>query len=161
VNIVLDVNGEHLTVNVPPEKRLVDVLRDDCSLNGTKADCYSGDCGSCTVIADNRLVRSCLIPAFAARGLEIMTIEGFSRTRAYREVVAGFADAGYRPCRYCAQARILGVHLLLESNLTPSETDILEASSMPYCRCADDASLFDAVSRIAVTRGRRRRGAYR
>ena len=156
MKISFTLNGTITTVNVPPEKRLVDVLREDCDLRATKAGCYAGECGSCTIIRDGDIAQACLIPAFAARESEITTIEGFSKTRAYREIMAGFDDAGYRPCRYCKQSRVLCSHLLLSRDPTPSLSAILDAMRGNTCRCSDISTLVDAIGRIAVLRGGRR-----
>ena len=158
MRIAFQLNGSDISVEVPPEKRLVDVIREDCGLRGTKSGCYAGDCGSCTIIMNGDVVQSCLIPSFAARGAEVMTIEGFSRTRAFREIQTGFAESGYAPCSYCHQARVLSAHALLQRSPTPSRADILEMTRGITCRCTDLATLYEAIGRIAILRGRGRRG---
>lgn len=158
MNITFTLNGKSVSVDVEPEKRLVDVIRENFELTGTKAGCYAGSCGACTVLVGGRLACSCLMPAFTARGTEVVTIEGFSRTRDYADITKAFAEAGYYPCSYCAGGRVLAVEALLTRHLDPSEREILDALAGITCQCADLTSLTKAVGIAAFTRKTRRRG---
>ena len=100
MNIAFTLNGKSVVVNVEPEKRLVDILRENFSITSAKAGCYSGECGACSVLFDGALACSCMVPAFAVRGGEVLTIEGFEGSEEHAEIIKAFGDAGYRPCSY-------------------------------------------------------------
>lgn len=157
MKITFELNGENRSLESPSEKRLVDLLREECGLTGTKSGCYSGECGSCFIMLNGKVVQSCLVPAFAARGTKVVTIEGFLKTREGRDIVAGFHEAGYSPCSFCVQSRVFTVMVLLESNPTPSRADISEAVHGITCRCSDLTSFISAIGKVAIRRGRRRR----
>lgn len=158
MNVSFSLNGKNVAIDVEPEKRLVDVLREDLRLTGTKAGCYAGLCGTCHVLVGGRLNRSCMLPAFTARGAEVVTIEGFARTRDYAEIVKAFEEAEYYPCGYCSAGRILAVEALLSEYPDPSESEILAGLSGITCHCADQTSLIKAVEIAAFARKLRRRG---
>lgn len=158
MTIGFTLNGKNVSVDVEPEKRLVDVLRENFQLTRTKAGCYEGTCGVCSVLSGGRLACSCLLPAFTARGTDIVTIEGYSRTREYTEIIRAFAEANYYPCDYCSSGRILAVEALLNEHPDPSETEILTATSGITCQCADYTALVKAVEIAAFARKMRRRG---
>ncbi len=157
MTVAFMLNGRSVTVNVEPERRLVDILREDFELTRTKAGCYAGDCGACTVLLNGALAVSCMLPAFALRGASVLTIDGFSRTRDYGDILRSFNEAGYAPCGYCAQGRILSVHVLLEKHAEPSEEQILSGLAGIGCQCADYSTLLRAVSLAASARKSRRR----
>jgi len=156
VIVSFTLNGRNVSVNVDPLRRVVDLLRDELHLTRTKASCYAGGCGSCGVLLEGNLVPSCLIPAFALRGANVTTFEGFARSREYGEIARAFSEAGYSPCGHCSQGRVLAVHALLERTPDPSEGDILRAFSGFTCQCADYTSLVAAVELAASARKRRR-----
>lgn len=158
MNISFSLNGKNVAIDVEPEKRLVDVLREDFHLIGTKAGCYAGRCGTCHVLIGGRLGCSCMLPAFTARGAEVVTVEGFARTREYGEIVDAFEQAEYYPCEYCSAGRILAVEALLAEHPDPSESEILTGLSGITCHCADQSSLSKAVEIAAFSRKLRRRG---
>lgn len=148
-------NGKSVTVNTDPGRRLVQILRENLQLTGTKAACYRGECGSCTVSLDGELVPSCLVPAFAVRGASVLTVEGFAKNRELAEISRAFDEADYRPCGHCRGARTLAVHALLERTPQPTEPEILEGISGIRCECADVSGLIRAVNRAAFARSRR------
>jgi carbon-monoxide dehydrogenase small subunit len=148
-------NGEDLVLNTFAENRLVDILRETFGLTGTKASCYNGKCGACSIIFNGEVVKSCLIPAYKIRGSEIITIEGFSLTDEYGDIVKGFSEAGLKNCGYCDTGKILSTEALLGRNNQPSEEEILSAFSGIRCRCTEPGELVRGIT-AAVEQRRRR-----
>ena len=148
-------NGEDVTVDTFAEKRLVDILRNTFSLLGTKAGCYAGKCGNCSVIFNGNVLNSCLIPAFKIQGSEIITIEGFSQTDEYEDIVAGFGEAGLENCGFCKTGKILTTEALLGRNRQPSRNEILSAFKGIRCRCTEPEELVQGVTIVSELRRRR------
>jgi carbon-monoxide dehydrogenase small subunit len=148
-------NGEDVSVRARTGDRLSDILRSSFGLLGVQSDCRSGRCGRCLVFLDGRLVPSCLVPAFRARGSEIVTIEGFALTDEYQDIVAGFASAGMETCGFCESGKILAAAALLDHRSRPTPEEILEQLSSAPCRCTDPESLVKAVQAAAEHRARR------
>ena len=153
VNFIL--NGQDEVINTNAQRRLVDILREIYQLFGAKTDCYSGICGKCSVIFNGDVVRSCLIPAFRMQRSEIITIEGFSQTDEYQDIVQGFAGGGTEICGHCKTAKILTAEALLSKNPRPGPKDILAAFSGIKCRCTEPESLVQDVLAAAENRQRR------
>jgi len=141
-------NGEDVVVQTNAETRLVDILRDTFKLLGTKAGCYTGNCGSCSVIFNGDVIKSCLIPAFKISDSEIITIEGFSQTVEYSDIVNAFAQSGVENCGFCDAGKILAAEALLSKNLRPSKNEILAAFHGIRCRCTDPEGLIRAVKMV-------------
>ena len=148
-------NGEDVVINADAEHRLIDIIREDFSLTGAKTGCFGGICGLCSVILNGDIVKSCIIPALKIRGCEIITIEGFSMTDEYHDIVQGFHSAEVKNCGYCDTGKILTTEALLIRNPRPSQRDILLAFSGIKCRCTDQASLVKGVLAVAENRQRR------
>ncbi|MDR1025549.1 MAG: 2Fe-2S iron-sulfur cluster binding domain-containing protein [Treponema sp.] len=148
-------NGEDVVVRSDAELRLVDILRNSFALLGTKSGCLTGCCGACMVIFNGVIVQSCLIPAFRIRGSEIITIEGFSQTDEYQDIVEGFTRAALRSCAVCKNGKILAAEALLERTPRPERRQILDAFSGIRCRCIDPDTLVEAVQIAAEIRQRR------
>jgi carbon-monoxide dehydrogenase small subunit len=153
INFIL--NGEDVGANVRAFDRLSDVLRDSFGLLGVRSDCRCGRCGRCLVFLGGRLVPSCIVPAFAARGKEIITIEGFAQTEDYIDISAGFLDAGVVTCGFCEGPKIMAAAALLERNPRPDPATIIEQMSSAPCRCTDPESLVRAVQAVAERRAKR------
>jgi len=151
-------NGDDLELQCGAEKRLADILRDDFGLLGTKTGCYSGQCGSCSIIFNEEVVKSCLIPAFKVKGSEIVTIEGFSQTDEYQDIIQGFSEAGLETCGFCVTGKILTAEALLGRNRDPSRDEILSAFIGIKCRCTEPEELVQAVIKAAEYRRRRHHG---
>ena len=158
MNVTFTLNGKSVTVNAEPDQRLVQILREELQLAGTKAGCYRGECGSCSVLLGGELIPSCLVPAFAVRGATVVTIEGFARTREYAEIIHAFEEAEYAPCGHCLGGRVLAIHALLVRLPSPSEREILAGLSGIRCQCADVSSLLRAVNLVAYSRTRKPHG---
>jgi carbon-monoxide dehydrogenase small subunit len=148
-------NGEDVSLRVRTVDRLVDLLRDHFKLMGLRADCRRGLCGACLAFVDGRLTPTCLVPAFAAAGKEIVTIEGFRGTEEYADLAAAFDEAGVEDCGFCRNAKLLAAAALLERNGRPDGAAIAEGMSVVRCRCTDHAQIERAVLAAADRRSRR------
>lgn len=147
------INGEPKTVFVYPMERLLDVLRGQLVLTGTKEGCGEGECGSCSVLMDSMLVNSCLVPVLQAAGTNITTIEGLARNSRLHPLQTAFLDCGGAQCGICTPGMILAAAHLLDKQPQPTLDDIREALSGNLCRCTGYMQIFDAVMQAA------RRGA--
>ena len=148
-------NGEDVIVRTNAETRLVDILRYTFGLPGTKSGCNIGICGSCMVIFNGEVLKSCLIPAFKIHDSEIITIEGFSQTDEYQDIIKGFSDAGLENCGCCNSGKILSAEALLSRNSKPSRDEILAAFFGIKCRCTEPDNLVQGI--LAVAERRRNR----
>jgi carbon-monoxide dehydrogenase small subunit len=148
IPMTLSVNGEDLTVEVAPNRTLVDVLREDLGLTGTKKGCGAGKCGSCTVLMNGRPVNSCLILAVQAEGASIVTIEGLADKDPLPLQIA-FAEKGAVQCGYCTPGMVLTAKALLDENPSPDEAKIKEAIAGNLCRCTGYNKIVEAVMACA------------
>jgi carbon-monoxide dehydrogenase small subunit len=153
VNFIL--NGEDVSVQSETGVRLIDILRGNFGLFGAKASCLTGQCGSCSVIFNGNVSPACLIPAFKVRGSEIITIEGYSQTIEYQEIITGFIKAHLGNCGYCETGKILCTEALLERIPSPTKEEIMMGFSGVKCRCTNAERLIKAVNISAGIRHRR------
>jgi carbon-monoxide dehydrogenase small subunit len=153
INFIL--NGEDVVFNGEASVRLIDILREKFDLFGAKPGCLAGQCGACTVIFNGQISLACLIPAFRIGGSEIITIEGFSQTNEYHEIMTIFADVHLGNCGYCEAGKVLCTETLIEKNPNPSREEILMGFSGIKCRCTNAQRLVKAVKLIAAARQRR------
>ncbi|HEY0307612.1 MAG TPA: (2Fe-2S)-binding protein [Acidobacteriaceae bacterium] len=140
------VNGEKKTVDVPPMSRLLDVLRDDLHLTGTKEGCGEGECGSCSVLMNGELVNSCLVPALQAEGATICTIEGMSKNGEMSPIQKKFLECGAAQCGICTPGMVLAAHHLLQKYPSPTMEQIREGLAGNLCRCTGYQRIFEAVA---------------
>jgi len=143
------VNGESVEVAVTPNRTLIQVLREDLGLTGTKHGCGLGDCGACTVIMDGVPVNSCLVLAVQARGREIVTIEGLTGNGKLHPLQTAFIDKGAIQCGFCTPGMILSAKALLDENPQPTETEIRTAISGNLCRCTGYQKIVEAITAAA------------
>lgn len=143
--IALQVNGERKSVRVYPMERLLDVLRHNLGLTGTKEGCGEGECGSCSVLMDGVLVNSCLIPVLQAKDARIVTIEGLAAQEPAQRVQQAFLDCGGAQCGICTPGMTLAAVHLLEKRARPTMEDIRERLSGNLCRCTGYMQIFEAV----------------
>ncbi len=139
------VNGSWRESETRPDRLLLDWLREDLGLTGTKKGCAEGECGACTVIMNGKAVLSCLLPAFKADGAEILTIEGMARPGQLHPLQQAFLEEGAVQCGYCSPGMLLSAKALLDENPQPSAEDIKKAISGNLCRCTGYASIIRAV----------------
>ena len=138
-------NGESALLKTDPLRRVVDVLRDDFGLTGTKEGCGEGECGACAVLLDGRLVNSCLLPAARLEGASLVTIEGFRKTVRFLVLKECFAEAGAVQCGFCTPGMILAAEALLSRIPHPEEKDVRVALSGNLCRCTGYSMIIEAV----------------
>ena len=148
-------NGEDVLADTGATVRLVDILRDGFNLLGTKSGCCIGNCGACSVIFNGNLVKSCLVPAFKIRGGEIITIEGFSQTDDYEDIIRAFDETGLESCGFCNTGKILTAETLLSKNRRLPREEILAGFHGIRCRCTDPERLVQAVLTAFEYRNRR------
>ena len=144
--ISLTVNGEQVTVDAYPMERLLDVLRSELSLTGTKEGCGEGECGACSVLMNGILVDSCLVPVGQVEGASVVTIEGVAATPRFGALRAAFLECGGAQCGICTPGMILAALYLLERNSAPTIKDIREALSGNLCRCTGYIQILEAVA---------------
>ena len=147
MEIEFKVNGESHSLEVFPMARLLDVLREDLHLTGTKEGCGEGECGACAVKLDGAIVNSCLVPAAQTSGAEITTIEGVARGDQLHAVQQAFIDHGGAQCGICTPGMILAAVDLLERVPQPTEADIRNALAGNLCRCTGYMKIFESVVR--------------
>lgn len=149
MHIELTVNGELRSADVEPMTRLIDIIRNDLRLTGTKEGCGEGECGACSVIMDGRLVTSCLVPAIQAAGSSITTIEGIGTPERPSDLQVIFNEEGAIHCGFCTPGMIVAAHSLLERNPEPNDDEIRRELSGNICRCTGYGSICGAVARAA------------
>lgn len=144
-NITLTVNGEERKLSIDENLRLLDLLRDELGLVGTKEGCGEGECGACTVIMDGETVNSCMVMAFQADGSEITTIEGLERDGKIHPVQKAYIDVGAVQCGFCIPGMVLSTKALLDKNGNPTEEEIREGLSGNLCRCTGYSKMVHAT----------------
>ncbi len=152
----LAVNGERHGAAITPERTLLEVLREDLDLTGTKHGCELGECGACTVLIDGEPRLSCLTLAVDAEGCEITTVEGLASETGLHPLQRAFADLSAAQCGYCTPGMLLSAKALLDVNPRPTRDETKRALSGNLCRCTGYVQILDAVELAAVEMGARR-----
>jgi carbon-monoxide dehydrogenase small subunit len=147
--MALDVNGERTELLLPVHKTLLEVLREDMQLTGTKHGCELGECGTCTVLVDGRPQLSCLLLPLQVEGRAITTIEGLAAGSRLHPLQQAFAELGAAQCGYCTPGILLSAKSLLETNAQPSRDDIREALAGNLCRCTGYVKILEAIELAA------------
>jgi len=150
VTISLEVNGEPAEVAFAPHKTLLEVLREDLNLTGTKHGCELGECGTCTVLLDGTPVLSCLVLGLACAGHRVRTVEGMAVAGRLHPLQETFADLGAAQCGYCTPAFLLAAEALLTANPKPTRQEIKEALAGNLCRCTGYIKIYEAVELAAA-----------
>ncbi len=145
----LRVNGQDYEVYVPVHKTLLEVLREDLNLTGTKHGCELGECGTCTVLVDGEPLLACLALPIELQGREITTVEGLAEGANPHPLQTAFAELGAAPCGYCTPGMLLASKALLDKNPHPSREEIRHALSGNLCRCTGYAKIYEAVEQVA------------
>ncbi len=147
VRISCTINGDLRELEVYPMARLLDVLREELRLTGTKEGCGEGECGACTVMIDNELVNSCLVPMLQVAGTEIKTVEGVADGDQLHAVQQAFIEAGGAQCGICTPGMVLAAVNLLSHTPQPDDAEIREALAGNLCRCTGYMKIFESVLR--------------
>ncbi|MFY9647898.1 MAG: (2Fe-2S)-binding protein [Terriglobales bacterium] len=148
----LTVNGKPATIRVHAMERLLDVLRNELKLSGTKEGCGEGECGSCSVLMNGELVNSCLIPVLQANGANVTTIEGVADGPQLSGLQAAFLECGGAQCGICTPGMILASRQLLQTKPEPTLDEVREALAGNLCRCTGYMQIFEAVAQAARCR---------
>ena len=149
--IQFTINGHEKTIEAPPMKRLLDILREDLHLTGAKEGCGEGECGACAVLINGELVNSCLVPILQAEGAEITTIEGLFTDEKLHPIQQCFLKEGGAQCGICTPGMILATHHLLDKYPQPTLLQIQEGLNGNLCRCTGYMRIFNAVQQAALT----------
>jgi len=150
VTIELEVNGERTAAAFAPHKTLLEVLREDLNLTGTKHGCELGECGTCTVLLDGTPVLSCLVLGLACAGHKVKTVEGMAQRGRLHPLQETFADLGAAQCGYCTPAFLLAAEALLATNPKPTRDAIKQALAGNLCRCTGYIKIYEAVELAAA-----------
>src|SRR5712664_4849395 len=148
--LFLTVHGETHDVLVPVHKTLLEVLREDLGLTGTKHGCELGECGTCTILVDGRAILSCLMLGLDAEGREVETIEGMANGARLHPLQVTFADTGAAQCGYCSPGFLLAAKELIDKKPKPTRDEIKEALSGNLCRCTGYIKIYEAVELAAA-----------
>lgn len=149
VPISIEVNGVHYRMRVRVSALLIDVLREEMGLKGTKRGCDQGQCGACTVLIEGRPVLSCILLAVQADGKKIITIEGVASGEKLHPLQEAFVEEGAAQCGFCTPGMVLSAKALLDNKKTPSDQEIRRALSGNLCRCTGYAKIIRAVKKAA------------
>jgi len=152
IEIQCVVNGKDRTLRAFPMERLLDVLREQLHLTGTKEGCGEGECGACSVVIDGRIVNSCLVPVAQVDGSSIKTIEGVARGDQLHAVQQAFIACGGAQCGICTPGMVMAAMDLLERNPNPTEADIRNGLAGNLCRCTGYMKIFDSVVRACQSK---------
>jgi carbon-monoxide dehydrogenase small subunit len=149
MNLTITINGKKHRLETPPDRRLIDLLREDLNLTGTKEGCGSGECGACTVLLNGKPVNSCLMWACQIDGAGVTTIEGITPEHGLHPIQEAFVQEGAIQCGFCTPGMILTTVALLAKTPNPSPDEIRRAVSGNLCRCTGYTKIFQAVTTAA------------
>ena len=150
MKISFQVNSVERELNVPSMKRLLDVLRENLRLTGTKEGCGEGECGACSVILDGEVINSCLVPVCQAQGSIILTVEGLALDVRLDPLQQAFLECGGAQCGICTPGMLIAARALLDQNAHPSRETIKEAIAGNLCRCTGYVKIIDAIEQAAA-----------
>ncbi len=143
--IHLNVNSKDCTLRVKPSATLLDMIREDLGLTGTKEGCGVGECGACTVLVDGQTVNACLMLAVEADGKQITTIEGLANGEALHPIQQAFVEIGGLQCGFCTPGMVLSAKALLDKNMNPSDQEIRKGLEGNFCRCTGYTKIIESV----------------
>ncbi|MGH9834268.1 MAG: (2Fe-2S)-binding protein [Blastocatellia bacterium] len=145
------INGVEREIDAQPMKRLLDALREDLRLTGTKEGCGEGECGACSVIVDGEVINSCLTPVCQTQGAKITTVEGLARDGRLDPLQQAFLECGGAQCGICTPGMLIAARALLDGNPHPARDEIKEAIAGNLCRCTGYVKIIDAIEQAAKT----------
>jgi carbon-monoxide dehydrogenase small subunit len=145
MRISFRLNGQPVAIDTAPDRRLLDILRNDLGLTATREGCGEGACGSCLVIVDNLLVNACLMPAFRLQNAQVTTVEGLSGSRLYQELSSALEKAQAFRCGFCSSAVLVAAVDLLSRHPEPSDEEIRQALSGTICRCGNYRAIVEGI----------------
>jgi aerobic carbon-monoxide dehydrogenase small subunit len=151
--IKITVNKNTFDLSVPPQRTLLEVIREDLGLTGTKEGCGDGECGACTVLMNGKAVNSCLVLAVEADGKEILTIEGLADCDKLHPIQQAFIDEGGLQCGFCTPGMILSTKALLDANPNPTDEEIKRGIDGNFCRCTGYTKIFASIKTAAKLTG--------
>ena len=149
VKVRFRVNGKDVELDVDPMATLLDVLREQLVLTGTKKGCDAGDCGACTVVMDGKSILSCLTPVLQAAGKEIITVEGLAQEGTLHPLQEAFIECGAVQCGFCTSGMLLSAKALLDKNPNPTREDVKVSISGNLCRCTGYKKIVDAIMLVS------------
>lgn len=152
MKVHFQVNGIDREVESPPVRRLLDVLREDLRLSGTKEGCGEGECGACSVIVDGKVINSCLVPVCQVQGASILTVEGLAQDGRLDPLQQAFLECGGAQCGICTPGMLIAARALLEANSQPTRDEIKEAIAGNLCRCTGYTKIIEAIEQAAEMR---------
>lgn len=153
INLLFKLNGEAIRKTVSPNRRLLDLLREDFGLTGTKEGCGIGECGACTVLMNGAAVNSCLVLAGQIEGAEIETVEHLAKNGKLNRLQQNFLEAGAVQCGFCTPGMLMSATALLEENPYPTEEEIKDAVAGNLCRCTGYKQIILAIQKTAENPG--------
>ena len=145
-----NVNGDEVTLEVPGMRRLLDALREDLGLTGTKEGCGEGECGACSVLIDGEVVDSCLVPVSQVEGTSVMTVEGLATDGRLDALQDAFLQHGGAQCGICTPGMLMSARAYLDQGGAPVDEDIREAIAGNLCRCTGYTKIIDAIAAAAA-----------
>lgn len=149
MKITFQINASRYIIDAPPMKRLLDVLREDLNLTGTKEGCGEGECGACSILIEGEVVNSCLIPACQADGTNITTVEGLAANGKLSSLQQAFLECGAAQCGICTPGMLISACALLQHKSQPTRDEIKEAIAGNLCRCTGYVKIIDAIANAA------------
>ena len=149
INIKVNINDKHYDLNIEPKTLLLDLLRNELGLTGTKRGCETGECGACTVIIDGLTVNSCMVLAAEVNGKNITTIEGLEKDGELHPIQESFMEEGAIQCGFCTPGMVLSAKALLDKNPNPTDEEIRVAISGNLCRCTGYTKIIKAIKSAA------------
>src|SRR5438309_1709210 len=150
MKVQFQVNGGILEVDAPPMRRLLDVLREDLRLTGSKEGCGEGECGACSVIVDGEVINSCLVPVCQVQGCSILTVEGLACDGRLDPLQQAFLECGGAQCGICTPGMLIAARALLDEKPRPTRDEIKEAIAGNLCRCTGYVKIVDAIEHAAA-----------
>jgi carbon-monoxide dehydrogenase small subunit len=155
MTVEFTLNGREVSVQTRPETLLVEILRGEFGMTGTRSGCMQGECGICSVLVDDQLTVSCMVPAFNVSGCSVTTVEGFVDSEEFADVATGFERAGMEPCGFCIGAKVLLTHWIITHSPNPSAEELQTAATTVQCRCTVHKRFIDGIRYAAEARRKR------